>query len=178
MTDNNIRQTAAIDPAPEETEKERYRASCISVYFYSPGGLIVLSAAEMFLVFGLITQITTGADALALMKTLFLMYLAGIFLLVSYNMRVIFGQLKKSDTPFIPDICGKMKKLAGTFMIGGALGNLFPLAGMLLDIPGSSVFAGAYVLNAIMLASGYVFNAFVFVFMRGAKLQQEYDETL
>ena len=176
MTSNNIRNDAnAVKPV---TEEERFRSSCLSVYVYSVCGLIALSAAELFLAAGLITQITTGADSLAVMKTLFLMYLAGLFLLVSNNMRIIFGQLRKSDTPFMPDICAKMRRLAGAFMIGGALGNLFPLAGMLLDIPGSSIFSGAYILNAIMLVSGYVFNSFAFVFMRGSKLQQESDETL
>lgn len=176
MTSNNIRQDAnAVKPV---TEEERFRSSCSSVYFYSLGGMIALSAAELFLAAGLITQITTGADSLAVMKTLFLMYLAGVFLFVSNDMRTIFGQLRKSDTPFMPDIYVKMRRLAGALMIGGALGNLFPLAGMLLHIPGSSIFSGAYILNAIMLASGYVFNSFAFVFMRGSKLQQESDETL
>ena len=160
------------------TEEDRYHSSCRSVYYYSVGGLTVLSGAEIWLAIGFIHQLADKADAFTLMKTLFLIYFAGVFLFVSNCMREIFGELRRSDTPFLPDTAKKMHKLAGIFMIGGAAGYLFPLAGMIFDIPGSSIFSGVYALSGFMIAAGYVFNAFVFVFARGSKLQQESDETL
>ncbi len=164
--------TASVKP------EDRYRSSCGMVYGYSLGGMIVLAAAGLFLTVGFITQLVTGADALALMKTLFLIYITVIMCLISDRVRRIFGELRKAETPFIDGISVKMRRLAGLFALGGAAADLFPLSGLILNIPGSSVFAAAYILSAFMIASGYIFNAFVFVFERGCILQQESDETL
>ena len=156
----------------------KYLSSCNMVWEYSLGAEIVLAGAAVFLTAGLTVQLATGADALAVMKTLFLLYLTGMFILVSNHMRIIFGELRKSETPFFPDIAEKMKKLAAVLILGAVLANLFPITGVILRIPGSSVFALSYIINAVMLIMGNVFNAFVFVFEHGYRLQKESDETL
>ena len=59
---------------------------------------------------------------------------------------------------------------------GGALGNLFPLTGLM--IPGGDVFTFTYAVTFPVMVVGFVFAAFSYVFEYGGKLQQESDETL
>ncbi len=158
------------------TSEERYRNACNYIRRVSVYAVFVTAAFIMFLIIGLVMQICESADILTLMKTMFLIYYTGLILIVSMNTGFIFDTLRKSETPFSADVTGRMKKLGAVLTIGGALGNLFPIIGLMIE--GGSVFTFAYAVNFPVMLVGAVFAAFTYVFEYGGRLQQESDETL
>ena len=158
------------------TSEERYRNACNYIRRASVAAVFIAGAFAMFLIIGFVMQICDSADIITLMKTLFLMYYTALILIVSVNMGLIFNTLRKSETPFSSDITGRMKRLGAILTLGGALGNLFPVIGLMIE--GGDVFTFAYAVNFPVMVVGFVFAAFTYVFEYGGRLQQESDETL
>ena len=168
--DNNVSKTLM----PEE----KYRTVCGNIFRTSGILAFVLTVAEIFLIIGFIMQITDPADLPALMRTGFLMYYIGLSVVILLYLQNIFGELRQSETPFVYGVAGKMKALSGILVSGGALGNVFPLAGLIFHIEGSEGFMIAYAFSGFLMIVGAAFGAFTFVFGHGCKLQRESDETL
>jgi len=104
-------------------------------------------------------------------------------LLMVFNfMRLIFGRLKKTDTPFSEGVDQKFKAIAYTLVIGG--GTYFFLSFILYGYLSMSVSspeldrAFSFTDGLYMLMIGAVIWGLAYVFERGCVLQQESDETL
>ncbi len=107
-------------------------------------------------------------------------------MLVMFNyMRLIFGQLSHSETPFLPEVPRRMKAIAYTLIIGGGaywtagfavFGPLQYFAAIPtaigIDIAGISVF------GVLFIMFGCVIWGISYIFERGCELQRESDETL
>ncbi|MCM1023773.1 MAG: hypothetical protein NC395_06915 [Prevotella sp.] len=107
-------------------------------------------------------------------------------MLIMFNyMRLIFGQLRGSETPFLPEVPRRMKAIAYTLIIGGGaywtagfavLGALQYLAAIPRTV-GVDVSA-ATVFGVLFVMFGCVIWGISYIFARGCELQRESDETL
>lgn len=107
-------------------------------------------------------------------------------MLIMFNyMRLIFGQLRNSETPFLSEVPRRMKAIAYTLIIGGGaywtagfavFGPLQYFAAIPtavgIDIAGISVF------GVLFIMFGCVIWGLSYIFARGCELQKEFDETL
>lgn len=104
-------------------------------------------------------------------------------LLIVFNfMRLIFGKLKRSDTPFLEGVPQKFKAIAYTLVIGGGayFFTSFILYGCLsLSVPDEELYtAFSFTSGLYMMMTGAVIWGLAYVFERGCVLQQESDETI
>ncbi len=95
-------------------------------------------------------------------------------------MRLIFGRLKKSDTPFLEGVPKKFKAIAYTLIIGG--GSYFFVSFILygylsLSVPMEELNV-SFTSGLYMLMIGAVIWGLAYVFERGCVLQRESDETI
>ncbi len=104
-------------------------------------------------------------------------------LLIVFNfMRLIFGRLKKTDTPFSEGVDQKFKAIAYTLVIGGGVHFFTSL--IVSGYVSMSVSAAeldryfSFTDGLYMLMIGAVIWGLAYVFERGCVLQRESDETL
>lgn len=107
-------------------------------------------------------------------------------MLIMFNyMRLIFGQLRRSETPFLPEVSRRLKAIAYTLIIGGGaywiagfavLGALQYFAAI-PRVVGIDVSA-AVVFGVLFVMFGCVIWGISYIFERGCELQKESDETL
>lgn len=108
-----------------------------------------------------------------------------VTMLLMFNyVRLIFGQLRKSETPFLPEVPRRLKAIAYTLIIGGWT---YWLSGFIMDalqyfaaiprIVGIDISA-ATVFGFMFFMFGCVIWGISYIFARGCELQQESDETL
>jgi len=102
-------------------------------------------------------------------------------LLIVFNfMRLIFGRLKKTDTPFSEGVDQKFKAIAYTLVIGGGahfFTSLIVSGYISMSVPFEEMNI-SYSDGLYMLMIGAVIWGLAYVFERGCVLQQESDETL
>ncbi len=102
-------------------------------------------------------------------------------LLIVFNfMRLIFGKLKKTDTPFSEGIDRKFKAIAYTLVIGGGVyffTSLIVSGYISVSVPIEEMNI-SYTDGLYMLMIGTVIWGLAYVFERGCVLQRESDETL
>ena len=107
-------------------------------------------------------------------------------MLMMFNyMRLIFGQLRNSETPFLPEVPRRLKAIAYTLIIGGGaywtagfavLGALQYLAAIPTSVGIDTV--AVTVFGVLFMMFGCVIWGISYIFARGCELQQESDETL
>lgn len=102
-------------------------------------------------------------------------------LLIVFNfMRLIFGRLKKADTPFSEGVDQKFKAIAYTLVIGGGahfFTSLIVSGYISMSVPFEEMNI-SYSDGLYMMMIGAVIWGLAYVFERGCVLQQESDETL
>lgn len=109
-----------------------------------------------------------------------------VTMLMMFNyMRLIFGQLRNSETPFLPEVPRRMKAIAYTLIIGGwaywltgfaVLGALQYFAAIPTSVGIDT--SAAIVFGILFIMFGCVIWGISYIFARGCELQQESDETL
>ncbi len=103
-----------------------------------------------------------------------------VLLIVFNYTRLIFGKLKKTDTPFSEGIDRKFKAIAYTLVIGGGVyffTSLIVSGFISMSVPLEEINI-SYTDGLYMLMIGAVIWGLAYVFERGCVLQREADETL
>ena len=108
--------------------------------------------------------------------------MSSAFLVIVNFLRLIFKQLKKSETPFLPEVVRRIKAIAYTFVISGGVYNIITwcVLGCLQALNAIPTVNGVSIngWGMGMIAVGCIFWAIAYIFNHGCKLQQESDETL
>ncbi|MDE6762810.1 MAG: DUF2975 domain-containing protein [Oscillospiraceae bacterium] len=100
-------------------------------------------------------------------------------------LRLIFGQLHNSETPFLPEVPRRLKAIAYTLIIGGGvywtagfavLGALQYFAAIPRTVGIDT--SAAIVFGVLFMMFGCVIWGISYIFARGCELQQESYETL
>ncbi len=104
---------------------------------------------------------------------------AALLIVFNYT-RLIFGRLKKADTPFSEGVDQKFKAIAYTLVIGGGVyffTSLIVSGFISMSVPLEEINI-SYTDGLYMLMIGAVIWGLAYVFERGCVLQREADETL